>query len=70
VASGGGVDSMLRFWLKRLGDKTKRCRKMKWRQQAHLGSMGMKCDTARCYNIGRRRGDIREGKGKRQHQLD
>jgi hypothetical protein len=32
VASDSGVDSILRFWLKREGDRVKHCRKIKWRQ--------------------------------------
>jgi hypothetical protein len=67
VACDGGADSMLQFWLKRGGDGTKHCRKMKRRQRAHLGSMGRKRDTVRWHdNIGRRRGGIGEGKGRRQ----
>jgi hypothetical protein len=40
MASGGGSDSMLRFWLEREGDGTKHCRKMKRMQRGHLDSMG------------------------------
>jgi hypothetical protein len=54
VAGGGGVDSMLQFWLERGVDGTKRCQKMKWMQQTHLGSMGMKRDMSwRCGGISR-----------------
>jgi hypothetical protein len=61
VASGGGADLMLR--LDRGGDGMKRCRKMKRRQQARLGSMGRKLDmTRRCGDIGRRRGGTKERK--------
>jgi hypothetical protein len=54
VADGGGTDLMFWFWLwlERGGDEAKRCRKMKWMQQARLTSIERKCDTAR------RRGDI------------
>jgi hypothetical protein len=52
VAGGGGADSMLQFRLERGGDGTKRCRNMKWRQRAHLDSMGKNCDMMRW------RGDI------------
>jgi hypothetical protein len=37
-----GTDSMLRFQVERRDDGTKRYRKMKWRQQARLSSMGRK----------------------------
>jgi hypothetical protein len=46
VASGSGTDSMLRFRLERGGDGMKHFQKMKWIQQARLGSMERKCDTA------------------------
>jgi hypothetical protein len=70
VVDDGGADSMLQFQLKRGGDRTKRCRKMKQRQQARLGSIERKRDTMRRRgNIGRRRGGTREGKGRRQRQL-
>jgi hypothetical protein len=39
VAGGGGVDSILWFRLKRGGNGTKHCQKMKRRQQAHLDSI-------------------------------
>jgi hypothetical protein len=43
---------------------------MKRGQQAHLDSMIRKCNTAqRCGDIGRRRDDTGEGKGRRQRQL-
>jgi hypothetical protein len=45
VADGGGVDSKLKSWLERGDDEMKRCLKMKWWQQARLGSMGKKRDT-------------------------
>jgi hypothetical protein len=45
VADGGGADPVLRFWLKRGGDGTKHCQKMKWRQRSRLGSKGRKRDT-------------------------
>jgi hypothetical protein len=62
VVSGGGVDSMLWFHLERGGDRTKHYRKMKWKQQARLGSMERKCDMVRrCGDIGRRRGGTGEG---------
>jgi hypothetical protein len=70
VACGGGADSMLQFQLERGGDRTKRCQKMKWRQRTHLGSMGRKRDMTRwCDNVGRRRDDTGEGKGRRRCQL-
>jgi hypothetical protein len=52
VGCGGGADSMLQFRLKRGGNGTKCCQKMKQRQWAHLGSMGRKRDTLQ------QRGDI------------
>jgi hypothetical protein len=42
VIDDGGVNSMIQFHLKRGGDGMKRCRKMKQRWRAHLGSMGRK----------------------------
>jgi hypothetical protein len=45
VTSGGGADLILQFWLERRSDRMKRCRKMKRRQRAHLGSMERKRDT-------------------------
>jgi hypothetical protein len=66
VAGGGGTYLMLQFWLERGGDMTKRCRKMKWRQRARLGSIRIKRDTTQqCDDVGRRRGGTEEGKGKR-----
>jgi hypothetical protein len=51
-------------------DGMKRYRKTNTRQQARLGSIERKRDTARQRgNVDRRRGSIREGKGKRRHQL-
>jgi hypothetical protein len=44
VVRCGGADLMLRFQLERGGDGTKRCRKMKQRQRARIGSMRMKRD--------------------------
>jgi hypothetical protein len=62
--------SMVQFWLKRGGDGMKLCRKMKRRQQVHLGSMGRKRDMVRwCGNVGRRRGGTGAGKWRRWHQL-
>jgi hypothetical protein len=55
VAGGGDVDSMFWFRLERGDDGTKRCRKMKRRQRACLGSMERKRDTARW------RGDVDGG---------
>jgi hypothetical protein len=67
---GGGADSMLQFQLERGGDGMKHCRKMKWRQQACLGSMERKHDTVRWRGeFGRRRCGIGEGKGRRRRQL-
>jgi hypothetical protein len=62
---------MLQFQFERGGDGTKRYWKMKWRQRAHLGSMGRKCDTVRWHDdVGRRRGGTEEEKGRRRCQLD
>jgi hypothetical protein len=70
VAYSSGVDSMLQFWLERGGDGTKRCRKMKRRRRAHLGSMGRKCDTSqRCDDVDQRRDGTEEGKGRGRCQL-
>jgi hypothetical protein len=45
---------------------TKRYRKIKQRQRAHLDSMEKKCDiTRRRDNVDRMRGDIGEGKRRR-----
>jgi hypothetical protein len=58
------VDSILRFWLESGGDGAKHCRKMKWRQQARLASMGRKRDTTQqCDNLGQRKCSTGEGKG-------
>jgi hypothetical protein len=66
AAYGGGVYSMFQFQLERGADGTKRCRKMKQRQRARLGSMERKRDPAWwCDDVGRRRGDTGEGKGRR-----
>jgi hypothetical protein len=47
-----------------------RCRKMKRRQRGHLGSKESKHDTARWRDdVGRRRGDTGEGKGRRRRYL-
>jgi hypothetical protein len=70
MVGGDGVNSILRFQLKREGDGTKCCRKMKWRQQTHLDSIGSKCDIARRRSdVGQRRGGTGEEKGRRQHPL-
>jgi hypothetical protein len=70
VVDGGGVDSMLQYRLERGGDGMKRCRKMKRRQRARLGSMGRKRDMVqRRGDVGRRRGGTGEGKGRRRRQL-
>jgi hypothetical protein len=67
VAGGSGADSMLWFLLDRGSDETKRCRKMKRRQRAHLGSMRRKRDMARQHgDVGRRRGGTEEGKWRRR----
>jgi hypothetical protein len=71
VAYNGGADSILLFQLKRGGDRTKRCPKMKRRQWARLDSMGRKCNRVRRRDdVGRRRCGIEEGKGRRRRQLD
>jgi hypothetical protein len=57
LASGGGADSMLQFQLDGRGGETKRCQKMKMRQQTRLDSMERKRDIAwRRGNVDRRRG--------------
>jgi hypothetical protein len=64
VADGGGVHSMLQFWLERGGDEMKRYWEMEQRQQAHLSSIGRKCDMARWRgDVGRRRDSTGRGKG-------
>jgi hypothetical protein len=69
VASGGGVNSMFQFWLERGGDRMC-CQKMKRRQRARFGFMRMKCDTTRRHDdVGPRKGDTGEGKGRRRRQL-
>jgi hypothetical protein len=71
VTGGGGTNSILQFRFERGYDGTKRCRKMKRMHRACLDSMGRKHDTMRWHgNVGRRRGDIGEGKGMRRRQLD
>jgi hypothetical protein len=70
VAYGGGADSMLQFWLERGDNGIKHSQKMKWRQQACLGSTGRKCDAVRQRDdISRRRGGAGEGKERKQRQL-
>jgi hypothetical protein len=70
VAYGGGANLILQFQIERGGDETKRCQNMNRRQRVYFGSMGRKRDTVRWRNdIGQRRGDIEEGKGRRQRQL-
>jgi hypothetical protein len=70
VADGGGGDSMLRFRLERGDNMTKYYRKMKRSQRARLGFIGRKHDMTRWRDdVGRRRGDTREGKGRRKYQL-
>jgi hypothetical protein len=65
VVGGGGADSVLRFQLKRGDDRTKSCWKMKQRQRARLGSIGMKHDTTQQRDdVSRRRGGTEKGKGK------
>jgi hypothetical protein len=67
IAYGGGANLMLQFWLERRCDGIKRCRKIKWRQRAHLVSMGRKRDTMRlCDDIDQRRCGTEEGKGRRR----
>jgi hypothetical protein len=66
IACGGGANSMLQFRLERGGNRTKHYWKMKWWQQAHLGSMGKKRDPVlRRNDISQRRGGIGEEKGRR-----
>jgi hypothetical protein len=66
VTDDGGANSILRFQLEMGGDRTKHYRKMKRMHQAHLSSMGRKCDTTqRRSDVGRRRGDIEKEKGRR-----
>jgi hypothetical protein len=70
IACNGCADSMLQFQLERGGDGKRRCWKMKRRQRARLGSMKRKCDTVRWRDdVGRRRGDTEEGKGRKRCQL-
>jgi hypothetical protein len=65
VAYDGGVVSILQFQLKRGGDGTKRCRRMKQRQRTHLDLIGRKRDTVRRRDdIDRRKGGTGEGKGR------
>jgi hypothetical protein len=64
------VNSILHFRLKRGGDGTKRCQKMKRRQRAHLDSMKRKRDTMQWRDeIGWSRGGTEEEKGRRRYQL-
>jgi hypothetical protein len=71
VADGDGVNSMLQFHPEREDDGTNHYRKMKRRQWARLGSMERKRDTAPQHgDIGRRRVDTGEEKGRRRCQLD
>jgi hypothetical protein len=67
VAGGGGVDSMLQFWLERGGGEMKCYQKMKQRQRAHLGSMERKRDTAWQHDGMTMlvRGEVAPGRGKR-----
>jgi hypothetical protein len=70
VADSGGVDSMLPFQLERGGDETEHSQKMKQRQRVHLGSMKTKRDTTwRRGDIGLRRDNTGEWKGRRRYQL-
>jgi hypothetical protein len=70
VVGGGGLDSMLQFWLKRGDNVIKHCQKMKQMQRAHLGSMERKCHTMLWRgDVGRRRGDTGEGKRRRRRLL-
>jgi hypothetical protein len=46
MTGGGDANSMLKFQIKRGGDRTKCCRKMKRWERAHLDSMGRKRDMA------------------------
>jgi hypothetical protein len=56
VAGGSGADSMLRFRLKRRGNRMKHYRKMKQRQRARPNYIERKCDMVRCCgDIGQRR---------------
>jgi hypothetical protein len=64
------VNLILQFRLKRGGDETKHCQKMKQRQRARLGSIGRKCDMVQQRDdIDQRRSGTEEGKGRRLHQL-
>jgi hypothetical protein len=64
VIGGDGADSMLRFQLKRGGDRKKCCRKMKRRQRAHFDSMGKKYDMA-----WRRRPEERRHRGGEREEM-
>jgi hypothetical protein len=55
VTSSGGANLMLQFRIEKGGYGTKCYRKMNRRQRAHLGSMRMKCDTARWRRLEERR---------------
>jgi hypothetical protein len=70
VASGGGVNSILRFRFEKRDDGTKRCRKIKRRQRGHLNSMRRKYDTTQQRgDVSQRRCGIGEGKERRRCQL-
>jgi hypothetical protein len=70
MVGNGGADSIFWFWLESGGDMIKRCRKMKWRQRAHLNSIERKHDTTQQHDdIGRRRCGTGDAKEKRQRQL-
>jgi hypothetical protein len=60
VTDSSGANSILRFWLEMGDDGMKRCRKMKLRPRARLGSMERKCDTTRWHgDVYWRRGGTR-----------
>jgi hypothetical protein len=70
VVDDSGIDLILRFQLERGCDGMKRCRKIKQMQRARLDSIGMKRDTVRWRDdVGWRRADTGDGKGRRQYRL-
>jgi hypothetical protein len=70
VADSGGADSILRFCLEGEGDGMKRCRRIKRRQRACLGSMGRKCYTTQWHgDVSRRKDSTGEGEWMRRCQL-
>jgi hypothetical protein len=70
VVSGGGADSKLQFQLKRGGDRTKRCQKIKRSIELVLASWEESVTRRNGIgDVGRRRGGTEEGKERRRCQL-